>query len=112
MLLTNEKVKSYEFLRDMVEDSYFPSQLVDKGKAILLDLCQEIEAKSPRSLAELYVLTHAATERFNRLDKEFWENGSEIETVARESIGADFAFIASAYNFEADVEELIATREW
>ncbi len=81
-------------------------------KAILLDLRAEIESKSPQSLEALYVLTHAATERFNALSTEFDENDSEIETVARDSIGGDFKFIADAYGFDADVEELIAPREW
>jgi hypothetical protein len=43
----------------------------------------------------------------------FYENDSEIETVARDCIGMDFEFIANAYGFEnVDVEELIATRDW
>ncbi|MPN01681.1 hypothetical protein SDC9_148892 [bioreactor metagenome] len=36
-----------------------------------------------------------------------------METAARECIAADFEAIAKAYGFEdADVEELIALREW
>ncbi|WP_176737169.1 DUF5713 family protein [Micromonospora citrea] len=39
--------------------------------------------------------------------------GSEIETVAREAIGDDFWFVATSYGFpDADVERLIANREW
>jgi Family of unknown function (DUF5713) len=58
-------------------------------------------------------LTHAATDDFNQLAEEFFEAESEIETAARECIAADFEFIANAYGFaNADVEELIATRDW
>jgi len=46
------------------------------------------------------------------LQEEFYENDSEIETAARECIAMDFEFIAKSYGFEADSEELIATRDW
>ncbi len=45
------------------------------------------------------MVTGAATEEFNRLEAEFEAAGSEIETVAREEIAEDFAFVASAYGF-------------
>lgn len=45
--------------------------------------------------------------------RKFLHADSELETAAREILGEEFAFIASAYGFdEADVEELIATRDW
>jgi hypothetical protein len=110
--LENKEVKQYSFLEEMYQDPYFPSFLIDKGKRILLELCFQIEQEKPQDLAEFYALTHAATERFNDLAVDFDENDSEIETVARELIAQDFEFIAHAYGFEADVEELIATRDW
>lgn len=111
--LTNEQAKNHPFLREMYEDGYYPNNLVDKGKEILITLCFQIEQKQPKNLEELYTLTHAATDQFNDLQEEFDENDSEIETVARECIGADFEFIANAYGFkDADIEELIATRDW
>ena len=111
--LKNEAIKNYSFLKEMYEESYFPNKLVDKGKSILVELCFEIEQKQPKSLDELYELTHAATDKFNDLQEEFYDNDSEIETVARDCIGTDFEFIAHSYGFEdADTEELIATRDW
>ena len=112
MAIRNQVVIVHVFLRDMQEDDYFPATLVEKGKEILIRLCAAIEAQKPESTDQLYALTHAATEEFNRLGEEFEENGSELETAARENIATDFAFIASAYGFDADMEELIATREW
>jgi hypothetical protein len=110
---TNQQVAGHTFLRGMYEDGYFPDHVVDKGKTILLSLCERIEAERPSDLAALYVLTEAATEEFNALDAEFVAADSEIETVAREVIAADFRFVASAYGFpEADVEELVAVRDW
>lgn len=111
--LSNELVRNYAFLEDMYDDDYFPNKLVDKGKAILVELCFKIEDTKPKTLEDLYKLTHSATDQFNELQEEFEENDSEIETAARDCIGVDFEFIATSYGFEdADVEELIATRDW
>lgn len=113
MSLQNPKMAAYRFLTEMYEDAYFPDELVKKGEDILMELCQQIEQQNPASLEQLYVLTHAATERFNDLQQEFDEQGSEIETVARDCIGMDFKAIAHAYGFDdADSEVLITTRDW
>lgn len=112
MTIRNEKLQNYSFLAEMTRDAYFPPHLVAKGQQLLVTLCQTIEASNPKDLAALYVLTHATTEDFNSLAEEFEDNGSEIETAARDCIGTDFEVIAQAYGFEADVEELIATRDW
>lgn len=112
-VVKNEKVKQYSFLSEMYKDTYFPDKCVDKGKEILIDLCFQIEQSHPKSLDELYMLTHTATDKFNDLQDDFYENESEIETAARECIAEDFEFIAHSYGFEdADAEELIATRDW
>ena len=113
MRITNQQVIEHAFLEVLYEDDYFPDEVLDRGKAILLGLCERIEAERPADLAALYALTQAATEEFNVLEAAFDAAGSEIETVAREEIGGDFWFIARAYGFEdADAEKLIATREW
>lgn len=113
MQIANPQVLAHPFLDQLYKDGYFPDHVVDRGKAILERLCGRIEAEQPTGPAALYVLTHAATEEFNELAAEFEEAGSEIETVAREAIGADFRFVAGAYGFhDADAEELIATRDW
>lgn len=104
---------NYTFLSDMVNDSYFPDALVAKGVQILRDLCAQLDAQLPGELDSLYVLTHATTERFNELQEEFFDADSEFETVARESIGGDIFAISQAYGFtNADIEELIAPRDW
>ncbi len=110
--LNNDQIKTYDFLKGMYQDSYFPSFLVDKVKIILLNLCYQIEVQKPQSLEELYSLSHSATNKINDLEDEFFENNSEIETAAREIMAMDFEFIAISYGYEADVEELIATRNW
>ncbi|MFF5933228.1 DUF5713 family protein [Streptomyces sp. NPDC012508] len=113
MPITNQQVAGHAFLRQMYDDSYFPDHVVDQGKAILLRLCERIEAEQPSDLESLYALTQAATEEFNLLDREFVAAGSGIETVAREWICDEFCFVASAHGFtETDAEELTAGRDW
>lgn len=110
--LSNPKVKNHTFLKCMYNDPYFPNHLVDKCKDILINLSHRIENEKPVDLTELYDLTHEATDQLNDLQEEFYENDSEIETAARECLAADFEFISVSYGFVADIEELIATRDW
>ncbi|MFF4746585.1 DUF5713 family protein [Streptomyces chengbuensis] len=113
MPITDQRVAGHAFLRQLYADPYYPDHVVDEGRTILVRLCERIEADRPSDPAALYVLTQAATEEFNQLEAEFEAAGSEIETVAREEIAEDFWFVASTYGFtDADVEELIATRNW
>lgn len=111
--ITNQEVLKHNFLREMYDDGYFPDFLVDKIKVILLDACQQIELKQPKSDEELFLITHAAVEKINELEEEFEENDSELETAAREAMGADFDFVVKAYGFSnVDIEDVIAPREW
>jgi hypothetical protein len=112
MPLANAAVRDHAFLKDMFADTYFPKHLVEKGKQILLALCARIEGERPADAAAVIVLTHAATEEFNALAEEFGEEGSEIETAAREAIAEDFGFILESYGFDVDLEDAIATRDW
>lgn len=110
MPISNQRVSTHPFLRGLYDDGCYPDHVVDRGRAVLLALCERIERERPAGLAALYVLTQAATEEFNDLEAAFKAAGGEIETVAREEMAEDFAFVASAYGFpDADVEELIAT---
>jgi len=88
MAISNEKIQGHEWLAGMYAGEYFPDFLVDKIKAILLDLCGEIEREQPEDHPSLLRLTHAATERINDLAEEFDENESELETVRRETFAA------------------------
>lgn len=110
--LTNLKVKDHAFLDCMYQDPYFPDFLVDRCKNVLLNLCNEIEKQKPENLDGLYLLTHWSTNEINNLQEDFFEHNSEIETVARECLAIDFEYIAKAYGYDADIEALIATREW
>ncbi len=48
----------------------------------------------------------------NDLQEEFEENGSEIETEARESIGETVEYILSWFDIGIDVEDAIGQRDW
>ncbi|WP_373705409.1 DUF5713 family protein, partial [Neisseria dentiae] len=50
--------------------------MVDKCKAIFLNVCQRIEQEQPDNLDALYAITHEATEQLNELQDEFDENDS------------------------------------
>ncbi len=111
--IANEKLKDYRFLKDMYKDDYFPDFLVDKGKMILMRMCQQIETLDPKEDEEFVALAHKATDKFNDLVEDFEDNDSEIETTARESICMDFEYIAKAFGFgHIDAEELTAPRDW
>lgn len=110
--LKNRAMRERSMLPDMYADPYFPHHVVDQCKTVLVEMCHRIERDQPKELESLYVITHQATERLNGLQEVFEENDSEMETGARESLGMEFDFIAKAYGFDADGEELIAPREW
>jgi len=110
--LENATIRDYSILDEMYTDAYYPNFLVDKCKSILVKLCFAIESQKPQNIEELYKLTHSATEEFNGLMEEFWENDSDLETVARECICANFDFIGKAYNFDVDAEDVVGPRDW
>lgn len=113
MGIQNEALQGHVFVADLGRDPYYPDGPVGVVRGILERLCERIEAEQPADLDALYALTHAATEEVNEAQQAFWDAGSEIETVARDSIGTEFELIATTYGFvDADVEELIAPRDW
>ena len=48
----------------------------------------------------------------NDLQDEFYENDSEIETVARDCIGVTVAYILEWFGIPIDMEEAIRERDW
>ena len=48
----------------------------------------------------------------NDLQEEFDENGSEIETVARDCIGENVGYVLKWFDISIDVEEVIRERDW
>ena len=107
------KLEGHVFLKGMINDDYFPNELVKEGQEILRELCRKFDLEPPASLEELLKHCHAATELFNELDEKFQAQDSEIETMARDTIAEDFYAVAKAYGFpEADMEDLVEPRDW
>ena len=52
------------------------------------------------------------TSSINDLQEEFFESGSEIETVARESIGETIIDILKYFDIDIDIEEALRGRDW
>jgi peptidoglycan hydrolase CwlO-like protein len=50
--------------------------------------------------------------KINELREKFEENDSEIETVARESIGETIENILKHFEIDIDIEEAIRERDW
>ena len=69
MPIGNPRITGHAFLAGLYKDGYFPDQVVDRGREILVRLCERIEADRPADLPAL--------------EAEFEAAGSEIETVAR-----------------------------
>ena len=48
----------------------------------------------------------------NELQDEFYENDSEIETAARDSISETIIYILAWFDMDIDIEDALAEREW
>ena len=99
------------YLQDMYNDSFYPTFLVDKVKEQIQKLVQFLESGSHSDEAvqdELDKMTIA----INDLEEVFDEHDSEIETVARDSIGTTVEAILYAFQIDIDIETAIRERDW
>jgi hypothetical protein len=106
-----EKFNEKLYLVDMYADDYYPDFLVDKIKNLLKDGVKLLE-DGERNLEVIQKKFDEITVGINDLEEEFGENDSEIETVARDSIGQTVIDIIKHFNVEVDVETLIRERDW
>ena len=102
---------NFEYLKDMYQDEYFPNFLVDKIKGLLKELVTFLE-DGKHSIAEIQDELDRIVTGINELQEEFEENDSEIETVARDSIGTTIEEILSYFKIHIDIEEAIRARDW
>ena len=103
--------KNYVLVKDMYDDDYFPNFLVDKVKNLILDLIAYLEM-GEQDITKIQEKCDEITLAINDLDEEFYENDSELETVARESIGASVEYVLNWFEIPIDCEEAIRNREW
>ncbi|MGN6291297.1 MAG: DUF5713 family protein [Chitinophagaceae bacterium] len=85
--------------------------MVDKVKKEIQNVVEFIE-ESGHSKEETQDAFDKMTININGLQEEFEESDSEIETIARESIGETVANILDYFKIDIDVEEAIRERDW
>ncbi len=101
----------YVLLEEMYNDTYFPDFLIDKVKALIEDVIAFFE-QGGYTLVQAQRKLDEMTVGINDLEEEFNENDSEIETGARESIGATVEYILNWFGVNIDIETAIKEREW
>ena len=102
---------NYKLLDEMYQDEYYPDFLVDEVRDALQKVVDLLESGETDTEAVQEALD-AAVCGINDLQEEFDENDSEIETVARECIAADVAYILEWFDIPIDTEEAIRERDW
>ncbi|PZF73340.1 DUF5713 family protein [Taibaiella soli] len=108
----NKKLSTdFEYLKDMYADDYFPDFLVDKVRDAIKKVVSFIE-EGNHSNEEIQQSLDEMTATVNELQEEFYENDSEIETGARESIGETIDNVLCFFEIDIDIEEAIRARDW
>lgn len=103
--------EKYELLATMYRDGYFPDFLVDKIKVLVQNVIAFLETEE-NNLEIIQDKFDEMTLAINDLQSEFEENDSELETVARDSIGETIEYILRWFDIGIDVEDAIGQREW
>lgn len=103
--------ENYQLLADMYQDGYFPDFLVDKVKELVQNVISYLET-GEQDLEKIQKQFDEMTLAINDLQEEFEENDSEIETVARDSIGETVDYILKWFEIDLDVEDAIQERDW
>jgi hypothetical protein len=95
----------------MYEDDYFPDFLVDQLRDSIRKVVSFIE-EGNHTKVEIQEALDKMTLKTNELQEAFEENDSELETVARDSIGITVENILKYFGVDIDIEEAIREREW
>ena len=101
----------FAYLKDMYSSDYFPDRSVDKVRDVIKELVVYLESGA-HSKSEIQKQLDKMTRSINELEDDFWANGSEIETGARESIAMTVKNILDYFEVDIDIEEAIRARDW
>ena len=101
----------YKLLNEMYQDDYYPAFLVDKVKDEIQKVIDLLES-GETDIGVVQETLDEAVCSINNLQDEFYENDSEIETVARDCIGVTVAYILEWFDIPIDMEKAIREREW
>lgn len=103
--------QNYKLLDEMYQDEYYPNFLVDNVKGELQKVIYLLE-KGEKNTEIIQEKLDEAVCAINDLQEEFYENDSEIETVARDCIGVTVEYILKWFGIDIDTEEAIRERDW
>lgn len=101
----------FKYLPEMYGDSYFPKFLVDKVRSAIQKVAKYIE-EGNHNINEIQAELDKMTIAINNMQEEFYENNSEIETGARESIANTVERMLKYFEIDIDTEEAIRKRDW
>jgi hypothetical protein len=90
----------------MFEDPHYTKYLFDKLKFIILSMVAYL-AEEEHSEEEVQEKFDQMTIEINSLQEEFYENDSELDSVARECIAADIRHIIEHFDLDMTVEDAL-----
>ena len=102
----------YVLLQNMFEDTYYPQFLVEKIKWQFIHLIEFLEGTDVREVSLIQDKLDEFTIFINNLQQEFWDQDSEIETVASESIANTLEYILNWFEVDVGIEDALREREW
>ena len=102
----------YVLLQNMFEDTYYPQFLVEKIKWQFIHLIEFLESAEGKELPLIQDKLDEFTIFINNLQQEFWDQDSEIETVASESITNTLEYILNWFKVDVGIEDALREREW
>ena len=94
----------YVLLQNMFEDTYYPQFLVEKIKWQFIHLIEFLESADGKELPLIQDKLDEFTMFINNLQQEFWDQDSEIETVASESIANTLEYILNWFKIDVCIE--------
>ncbi|MFC3746880.1 DUF5713 family protein [Paenibacillus sp. GCM10012306] len=102
---------NFQYLKDMYSDSYYPTFLVDKIKEQIVKVVLFLESGSYNN-DEVQAQLDKMTLAINDIQDEFYQNDSELETVARDSIAITVEEILNFFEVDIDIETALQERDW
>lgn len=95
----------------MYDDDYYPKHLVERLRKTINEVVIFLES-GEHTKAAVQAELDRVTQKINDLQAAFEEEGSEIETVARDSIGVTIEEVLKFFEIDIDIEEAIRVRRW
>lgn len=100
-----------QLLADMRSDAYYPPFLVNEIAALLQNFMLYLQS-GPHTYGEIQEQLDLLVEQINNMQQAFYDNGSDIETIARESIADTIYNILQKAQIQIEIEQAIRMRDW